>query len=120
MSHTKGPWVWTNRMGGEWMLMADHGCRPVVMDFVRRGMNRAQPRFGIRSDNMGGIMKPVEKLPDFPNHPDALLIQAAPDLYEAALDALKWLDGDRDNCKSETLNELCLELESALRKATVK
>jgi len=53
------------------------------MDFVRWGMNDAQPRFSDRGDQpLGGIMHPAYEL-DLNQHPDARLIAAAPEMLEA-------------------------------------
>lgn len=43
---TEGPWQWFgNTKAHEIYLATVHGGRRIVMDFVRWGMQRAQPRF---------------------------------------------------------------------------
>ena len=69
--YTPGPWGWMD-MGGI-KLVGQHGHRPIVMDFVREGMQGATLR--LRKD---GIMREFDA-----NHPDARLIAAAPELFKA-------------------------------------
>lgn len=42
--HTPGPWAWFGGKHGVY-LATTHSGRRYVMDFVRKGMNGAQPRF---------------------------------------------------------------------------
>jgi hypothetical protein len=79
--HTLGPWRW-REYGGRIELVAPHSGTLLVMDFTRKGWSGAQPRFAIRSDSMGGIMRDASDM-DFENHPDARLIAAAPDMLAA-------------------------------------
>lgn len=90
--HTPGPWIWDQRNDGTiWLCTPDRG-RLIVMDFVRRGMGGAQPRFAIWQGDerarMGGIMTPAVKL-DVAKHPDAALIAAAPELLAALEDLIQ-------------------------------
>lgn len=107
---TPGPWAWFGDALTNWLYLAtEHSGRRVVMDFARWGTRSAQPRF--RSQR--GIMVPANELVTFEvggrgvvgvdaarndesvyrftidgiDHPDARLIAAAPDLYQA-LDGL--------------------------------
>lgn len=81
--HTPGPWGWFNYGDGRIYLATPDRGRLIVMDFVRFGMQHAQPRFatwkGDERENMGGIMTPANSL-DVAHHPDARLIAAAPEL----------------------------------------
>jgi hypothetical protein len=113
---TPGPWAWFgNRSGGVYLATPDRGRR-YVMGFQRYGMNGAQPSFSV-----GSIMRPAAELVAFAvgdgtargfkqadkdtsvyrydvseiDHPDARLIAAAPDLYDAALAAMEWIEGGR-------------------------
>lgn len=63
--HTKEPWGW-QKFGDEWMLVAQHGMRDIVINTRRRGLNGAQ--LCMRKD---GIMYPMT-----PEHPDAQRIVA--------------------------------------------
>ena len=59
-----------------------------MMDFVRKGMNNAQPRFAVwegeEREHLGGLMQTADKMGSTEiDHPDARLIAAAPKLLEA-------------------------------------
>lgn len=76
--HTPGPWYWHTDDNGNVSLCTPNRGRLYVMDFARKGMSSAQPRFsrweGVERGRQGGIMTPGVE------HPDARLIAAAPDL----------------------------------------
>lgn len=85
---TPGPWRWVIQ-GWQQGLYTDHSGRYVVMDFVRRGMRDAAPRFQayvryegpLRERGSLGMKKAEEFLEDGylkPIHPDAELIASAP------------------------------------------
>lgn len=86
---TPGEWRWVHR-SDRLEIAAPHGGGTTVMDFVRKGMNGAQPRFGISLDGQprgkrGGIMVTATELmeSDADNqlrHPDAELLIAAVNL----------------------------------------
>lgn len=105
-THTPGPWAWFGNANSNHIYLATtHSGRRYVMDFVRWGMNGAQPRFQPRNEGM----VPAKDLLKFAvgdrsivgvdaarkdgsvyrfdvsgiDHPDARLIAAAPDLLEA-------------------------------------
>lgn len=84
--HTPGPWEWI-KCGDRIQLSTPNRGRLIVMDFVRKGMNGAQPRFaewkGEARERLGGIMRPLDEMNLPERHPDAALIAAAPDLLEA-------------------------------------
>ena len=87
MNHTNGPWVWRYRQGEGFSLCTPDRGMLIVMDFVRMGMNRAQPRFarwqGEERARFGGIMHKAEDLGELHDHPDARLIAYAPEVFEA-------------------------------------
>lgn len=106
---TPGPWRWFGNRGGGVYLATNHSGRRYVMGFQRYGMNGAQPSFCV-----GSIMRPAAELVEFEvgdrsvrgfkqadkdgsvyrydvigiDTPDARLIAAAPDLYEALKDLM--------------------------------
>lgn len=92
--HTPAPWAWrgypTHRdsVPKHPYLRSEVSPRYIVMDFVRQGMQGAQPRF-IHRNTGAGIMRPVSEMgAGWAAHPDARLIAAAPDLLTTALAAL--------------------------------
>jgi hypothetical protein len=91
MKHTPGPWQWAVN-GQRSSLIHPHRGHLIVMDFVRLGMQGATFRLatwdGDERGLMGGIMRPAHEIA-LAAHPDARLIEAAPDLL-AACEAV-WL-----------------------------
>lgn len=91
--HTKAPWQWMIRPGGMPYLATPHSGQLIVMDFARAGMRGAEPRFAVMVDDQprgrrGGILdgfrEILERSAGELDHPDALLIQAAPEGFETA------------------------------------
>lgn len=83
---TKRPWHWQD-FGRGLILVSEASGKPIVMDFIRKGMNGAEPRFGKRSDSMGGIMVPLSEWNLLP--PDAQFILRAVNNYDALVGALQ-------------------------------
>lgn len=84
--HTPGPWYWhTDHTGNVSLRTPDRG-NLIVMDCVRKGMNGATVRLaywrglpgGLPRDRLGGVMDAFD-----PEHPDAKLLAAAPELLDA-------------------------------------
>lgn len=97
---TPGPWQWfTKSNGGPYLATPDRG-RLYVMSFTRLGMQGATVRFsrwdgmndGTKRQRMGGIMEDGLLLKDGELHPDARLIEAAPDLLGALVDYMAAVD----------------------------
>src|SRR3990167_4592797 len=82
-AHTKGPWAW-QEMGG-WRLVGQWGMRPIVLSAKARN-GKGPGKFALRDDESDLL------IPFDPNHPDARLIAAAPDLLEACRAWVDWMD----------------------------
>jgi len=95
MAHTPGPWFWQVRERQKLVrLYTPKNGSCTVMDFVRLGMQSAQPRFSDRNgEPRGGIMIEATEL-DLDHHPDARLIAAAPTMYDYI--ARKAKEGDQE------------------------
>lgn len=84
--HTPTPWRWQDFGRGP-ILVSEVSGKSIVMDFIRQGMNGAEPRFGKRTDSMGGIMVPLSKWERSP--PDMEFMLRAANDYEADKEALR-------------------------------
>jgi len=130
--HTPGPWRWeVNRKSKVINLVGGHPqFDKTVMDFERWGMGGASPRFALQfgdahimtrlCDNPEWI-KPLSGRSHHADwcagvaHPDAKLIEAAPELLGAVRSAVSLLT-DPDAGEDEA-NQVLAELEAALAKA---
>lgn len=89
--HTPGPWQWFERQKGRPYLATPDRGQLYVMGFERAGMQGAGPVFahwpgiegGAARERRGGVMEPGLLLRDGLMHPDARMVEAAPDLLEA-------------------------------------
>lgn len=86
-SATQRPWMWEN--GRKCYLFTPKNGKCIVMDFVRKGMHDAQPRFSDRGNKpLGGILYPASEL-NLDTHPDARYIVEAANNYPDALDEIE-------------------------------
>jgi len=93
--HTPGPWKWYLDMHGMIDLRTPHSGQLLVMDYGSMPTKRPVLRFAERGpDDRGGLMLPANKMVgelvkigfvDIDN-PDARLIEAAPEMYDALRD----------------------------------
>lgn len=94
--HTPTPWAWSS-IGGGISLISNAPMKPIVMDFVRMGMNGAAPRF-----NVDMIMVRADELAVRPeshnpwkitgiDHPDAAFIVTACNAHDALVTVLEVL-----------------------------
>lgn len=106
MNHTPGPWTWRYSEGIGFSLCTPDRGMLIVMDFARRGMNSAQPRFsvwpGVRERRNVGKMTKASELGELHDHPDARLIAAAPSLL-AALKGLLDVSACQNNCAPDDM-----------------
>lgn len=93
--HTPGPWRWFGNLKTKEIYLATVAQgRIFVMDFARWGMQGAQPRF--RREFMRGVdqvaVREVAYRGDIAriDHPDARLIETAPELLAAAEECALW------------------------------
>lgn len=126
--HTPGPWEWFTHSGDRPYLATPDRGRLYVMDFGRKGMNGATPRFSIweglqlgsERGRRGGIMVDGAFLPDGALHPDACLIAAAPDLFSAldeARNAIRWYRERHPEDDSPADDEAMARIDAAIAKA---
>jgi len=128
--HTPGPWRWELNLKHKSLTLC--GGRPVfdktVMDFERWGMTSATPRF---NDPEHGLLNRAMEYAEIIkgrdhhahwcqslNHPDALLIQAAPEMFEALKSIVEyWNNPQKGSLNDHVAHSLQLA-ELALNKAT--
>jgi hypothetical protein len=89
--HTHGPWAW-QKFGDKYCLTAQHGMREIILSA------NAKREVVMNTD---GILRPVD-----PNHPNAKLIELAPDMY----DALRMVQAETENSGTY------IKIESIIRK----
>lgn len=81
--HTPGKWAW-QLMGDTYNLTAQHGMREIILGGIEHG-SMGYPVLGMCNDK--GILRDVD-----PNHPNAKLIAAAPDLFAACIKQAALMD----------------------------
>jgi hypothetical protein len=79
-AHTPGPWVWIADTVG-FHLVTDHSGQLIVLSTNVGASLRDLGELPVLCARIG---PPSRLVPITPDHPDALLIKAAPDLLDAA------------------------------------
>ena len=97
--HTPGPWAF-QKVGKEYCLTGQHCMRPIVL----------ANRKGNLTSLVNGFLVPLD-----PTHPDAKLISAAPDMYEALKAVGDYFNSPMDISKDDVLSII----EQAIEKATL-
>lgn len=128
-THTETPWYWhTDSLGNLSLRTPDRG-NLIVMDFARKGMHAAAPRFakwdgmenGAPRGRMGGVLCTCGA-----EHPDAAFIVRACNSHAQLVAALwnlaNWLDGEAKGYNAQelrgyTLQRLVEDARSALQAA---
>lgn len=110
--HTKEDWGWRNFGSGP-VLVAEHGRRSAILAVgahIKGGRE-------VICTNVDGILREID-----PNHPDALLIRAAPNLARASASAyyaVQSLLAYRGGPTDELLTDVGASLVAALQRAGV-
>jgi hypothetical protein len=134
--HTQGPWEWVIGPSGRVRLSTPDRGKLIVMDFARKGMQGAEPRFSCWGDydgfsgtltpvgpreRRGGVLVGLSEMADASDgrvmHPDALLIAAAPELLAAAERALELIANATGSWAIDGADEM-KQLSAAIAKAT--
>ena len=100
-THTPGPWRWV-RDGNTWMLVAAHSGQPTVLAItddkladLRGDVAEWESRptsFTVLVQLAARLDGPARLVPLTPDHPDARLIEAAPDLLAMLEDVVLLID----------------------------
>lgn len=130
LKYTPGPWYWHWNGQGQWegqgypsLRTPDRG-QLIVMDFGRRGMQGATPRFakwvgmeeGAARNRLGGILVDFHVFQGaYGLHPDARLIAAAPQLLRFLKEARTTLEMWKDVAPAVSL---CADIDAVIAEAT--
>lgn len=98
--HTKAPWGW-QKFGNQTCLTAQHGMREIIISANRTG-NLLM--------NKDGILYPIDD-----SHPNAKIITAAPEMFEALVCVRTFLQKSGINYDNAELYNL---VDKAIKKAT--
>lgn len=80
LKHTPGPWAW-RRFGDTYTLHADHGGGETIIGAIPHG----EMKYPVVAMSIEGRLSDVD-----PDHPNAKLLKAAPDLLKAAEAAIAY------------------------------
>lgn len=111
---TPGPWAW-QKFGDYYCLTAQHGMREIII-----GALKTRPGIPFAAMNTGHRLEAVH-----PEHPNAKLIAAAPEVTDDASELLFFLKDvplgkfeEATGMSSERLNQLIINLNRSVKKAT--
>lgn len=130
-THTPGDWDW-QKFGAHYHLVAQHGKRPCVLTATSSDVETLCPlceepismhvaaHLSTRYDHIGrgGVLGELT-----PDHPDAKLIRAAPNLARASVAAWRLIQSlliVRDGATDELLTEVGGALTAALLRAGIE
>ena len=115
MKHTKGEWAW-QKFGEGYCLTAQHGMREIIIGAnLLNSEDEGDRRTHVTMNSPNGILESIN-----PEHPNAKLIAAAPDLLEACKNALTLLSEiETPTGLGVEMIEAEHELEQAIKKATL-
>lgn len=102
--YTPGPWAW-RKFGSELILIQDTGARKVVLAAESLDSNRAA--IYTRTPAHGDFLKAITD-----DHPNAKLIAAAPEMYEAIVKVLTPGNGLGFRGEFELLRQAALKVKT--------
>ena len=101
---TPEPWEWRSRQEDGHMLIHPRNGMFIIMDFVRRKMQGAQPRFSDRGTErkklLGGVMQTADEIGNLYDNPDAKFIAASRSALPALIDWCEQLTASIDQAHS--------------------
>lgn len=93
--HTPGPWAW-RRFGDTYTLHADHGRRETIIGAIPHG----EMKYPVVAMSIAGRLADID-----PDHPNAKLLKAAPDLLKALQDIIRLAEHGIEPCVNNSRPE---------------
>lgn len=111
LTTTPGPWAWQN-FGGAYFLTAQHGMREIIIAGGTKREEESNVACLPVMNSEKGILEPVD-----PTHPNARLIAAAPDLFQALI-KINNIENAAFGLKSFDIERFKKLVSEAIKKAT--